>query len=170
MDVRNLALSLIAVAVAIVLLQYMQAVFIPLVLGAVLFYALDPAVDRMQAWHVPRSLGAALMLLLVVGSCGGLVYFLQDDAVRMVERLPQGVQRARVLLRQSREPGVLDKVQAAAKELEETTTDPSTARTSSGATRVQIEEPMFSASYYLRSGSVGVVSVVNQGIMILFLT
>ena len=170
-DVRNLALSLIAAAVAIVLLQYMQAVFIPLVLGGLLFYALDPAVDRMQKWHVPRSLGAGLMILLVVGTCGGLVYFLQDDAVRMVQRLPQGVQRARELMRQNREPGVLDKVQAAAKELEKTTaTESSTARTPSGATRVQVEEPAFKASDYLWSGSVSVLSAINQGIVILFLT
>jgi predicted PurR-regulated permease PerM len=168
-DVRNVALSTIAVAVLIVLLQYMQAVLIPLVLGALLFYALDPAVDWMQKWRMPRALGAALMIMVVVGSGGGVVYFLQDDAISIVERLPQGIQRARQQLRRPREPGVLDKVQAAAKELERTTAAPQSGRTPSGATRVQVETPAFRASDYLWSGSVGALNLANQIVMILFL-
>src|SRR6185503_14188243 len=93
-DVRNVALSLIAAAVTIALLNYMQAVLIPLVLGALLFYALDPAVDWLEKRRLPRAVGAALMIVVVVASGGSLVYFLEDDAVSIVERLPQGIQRA----------------------------------------------------------------------------
>jgi hypothetical protein len=46
--VRNLAFTLLSAAVVILLLQHMQPVLLPLVLGALLFYALDPAVDRLQ--------------------------------------------------------------------------------------------------------------------------
>ena len=90
-----MALTLIAVAVGIALLRYMEAVFIPFVLALLLFYALDPFVDRMERWRLPRAIGAALMVLLVVASVGGLIYFLQDEAISMVERLPQAIQRVR---------------------------------------------------------------------------
>jgi predicted PurR-regulated permease PerM len=172
-DIRSLALSLIAVAVVILLLQHMQAVLIPFVLAALMFYALDPAVDRMQAWHVPRAVGAALMIFIVVASVLGLVYFLQDDAAAMVERLPQGIQRARDQLRSGRgdPPGMLDNVEAAAKEFETPSGKPlQNKQTASGATRVQVEAPAFSASQYLWSGSVGALNAMNQGIMVLFLT
>jgi predicted PurR-regulated permease PerM len=171
-DIRSLALSLVAAAVVIVLLQYMQAVLIPFVLAALLFYALDPAVDRMQTWHLHRAIGAALMIVIVVASAFGLAYFLQDEAVSMVDRLPQAIQRARDELRRGRgAPGVLDKVQAAAKELETTSdTESKNRQTASGATRVQVEAPAFNASQYLWASSLGVLNAINQGIMILFLT
>src|SRR5688572_26561498 len=119
-NIRSVALSLIAAAAVILLLQYMQAVLIPLVLAALMFYALDPSVDRMQAWHLPRAVGAALMIFIVVASVLGLIYFLQDGAASMIDRLPQGIQRARDQLRRGRgePPGMLDKVQAAATEFE----------------------------------------------------
>lgn len=171
-DLRSVALSIIAAAVVIVLLRYMYAVLIPFVLAALLFYALDPAVDRMQTWHLPRAIGATLMIFIVVASVLGLAYFLQDEAVSMVDRLPQGIQRARDQLRRGRgAPGVLDKVQAAAKQLETTSdNEPKNRQTASGATRVQVEAPVFNASQYLWAGSVGVLNAINQGIMILFLT
>jgi predicted PurR-regulated permease PerM len=38
----------------------MEAVFIPFVLALLLFYALDPFVDRMERWRIPRAIGSAL--------------------------------------------------------------------------------------------------------------
>lgn len=63
-------------ASVILLLQFMQ-VILPLVLGALLFYALDPAVDRSQKRRVPRRIGAAPVLPAVITSCGVLAYTLQ---------------------------------------------------------------------------------------------
>jgi hypothetical protein len=53
---HHLALTVIAVAVVIVLLQFMQAILVPFVISGLLFYALDPAVDWMQRFRVPRVL------------------------------------------------------------------------------------------------------------------
>ena len=63
-DIRSVALSLIACAAAIMLLRYMQEVFIPVVLGGLLFYALDPFVDRLERLKVPRALAAGCVLLV----------------------------------------------------------------------------------------------------------
>ena len=88
--VRNVAFTLLSVAIVILLLQFMQSVLLPLVLGALLFYALDPAVDRLQKLRLPRSIGAALMLFLVVTSCGVLAYTLQGQALTVIDQLPAG--------------------------------------------------------------------------------
>jgi hypothetical protein len=64
-QVRNVAFTLLSIAIVVLLLRYMQPVLLPVVLGALLFYALDPAVDRLQRLRVPRSIGAALMLSFV---------------------------------------------------------------------------------------------------------
>jgi predicted PurR-regulated permease PerM len=171
-NVRSVALSLVAVAVAIALLNYMQPVLIPIVLAALLFYALDPFVDRMHRWRIPRAIGALIMVLVTITSLFSLAYFLRDEVLHIVEQLPQGIQRARDQWEATSTPDVIDKVQKAAKELEEPTpgTEPAEPTTPSGATRVQIEEPVFDASSYLWNTSITAMTLANQGIMILFLT
>ena len=59
---NNLALTLLAVFGAVLMLQWASAVFVPLMLGLTLSYALNPAVTRLQRLHLPRAAGAALVL------------------------------------------------------------------------------------------------------------
>jgi predicted PurR-regulated permease PerM len=89
-SVRHLGFTLLSIGIVILLLQFMQPVLIPLVLGALLFYALDPAVDWMERIHVPRAIGAALMLLVVLSACGALAYSLQGQALTVIDELPAG--------------------------------------------------------------------------------
>ena len=167
-QVRNIAFVLVSIAIVVLLLQFMQPVLLPLVLGAMLFYALDPAVDRLDKLHVPRALGAALMLFIVVTSCGVLVYTLQGQAVTVIDQLPVGARKLAATLRKApgAEPGAVEKVQQAADELK--STEKSSAP--KGVTRVQIEEPGFQASTFVWSTSLGLASAANQLIMVLFLT
>lgn len=54
---RALALPVrILAGCAIVAVMYVgQPVLMPIVLSVFLFCALDPVVDRLQRWHVPRA-------------------------------------------------------------------------------------------------------------------
>lgn len=166
--VRNLSFTLLAVATVILLLQFMQPVLIPFVVAGLLFYALDPAVDGLQAIHVPRAIGAALVLFVVVGVCGGLTYGLRGQALTVVERVPMVAQKiARSMRRSSSsEPTAVQKVQQAAEALQQSA-DPAPARP--GVTRVQVENQSQSANL-LWTGSMGVLSMANQALMVLFLT
>ena len=167
-QVRHIALVLLSIAIVVLLLQFMQPVLLPLVLAALLFYALDPAVDRLHTLHVPRALGAALMLFIVVAGCGVLAYTLQGQAVTVIDQLPVAARRLAATLRQApgAEPGAVEKVQQAADELQ----GAGKASAPKGVTRVQIEEPVFKASTFVWSTSMGLASAANQLIMILFLT
>ena len=81
-DVRGVSLSIIAALAGIIALQYAQTVLIPVVLGVLLSYALSPMVTSLARHHVPRALGAALAVSLLVGSIGVGVYTLSDEAGR----------------------------------------------------------------------------------------
>jgi predicted PurR-regulated permease PerM len=167
-NVRHLAFTLLTVALVILLLQFMQSVLIPFVLGGLLFYALDPAVDRLQRLRVPRALGAALMLLVAVGSCGLLAYSLQGQALTLIDQLPAGARKLASTLRTSpdAEPGAIEKMQQAADELKAT----EQAAATPGVLRVQVEEKGFQASTFVWTSSMGLMSAINQLVMILFLT
>jgi len=168
LHVRNIAFTLVSVAIVVVLLQVMQSVLLPLVLGALLFYALDPAVDRLQKWRVPRALGAAFMLGIVLAGSGGLAYTLQGQALTVIDQLPTAARKLAASLRTGpgAKPGAVEKVQQAAEALQVEDKPSAPA----GVTRVQIEQPAFQASTLVWSTSMGLAAGANQLIMVLFLT
>jgi len=169
LQVRHIALTLLATAIAIYLLQTMQSVLIPFVVGALLFYALDPAVDWLQKVHVPRAVGAAVMLMLVMGGCGALTYGLSGQALTVVDQLPAGARKLAASMRRSStaKPGAIQKVQEAADTLQNAATP---ASSTSGVMRVEVQEKGFQASSYMWASSIGAISAANQAIMVLFLT
>src|SRR5512145_3158134 len=108
-DIRSASLTVIAAIALVLFLQYAQAVLIPVVLGTLIFYALDPIVDRAQKLRVPRMIGAAAVLLAVFGGIGYGVWTLRDDMLAVVEELPAAARRVRETLasERQREPGAI---------------------------------------------------------------
>jgi predicted PurR-regulated permease PerM len=170
-DVRSIALSVIAAVLFVLFLQYAQAVLIPVVLGTLTFYALDPIVDRLQNF-LPRAIAAALALSALVGLVGWGLWSLRDDAIAVVEELPIAAAEVRsTLRRQKQERGAIDKLQEAAKAIDKTAAEAAgpTTPDPGGVQRVQVVQP-FRATDYLTWGSMGAVALVSQGVMILFLS
>ena len=169
-DIRSVALSVLAVIAFVLFLQYAQAVLIPVILGTLTFYALDPIVDRLQTLRVPRVIGAALVLITLVGATGYGLYTLRDDALKVVEELPEAARNLRSTLRRQREPGPIDKLQKAATEIDKTAAEATgpAPRDPRGIQQVQVVQP-FRATDYLVWGSMGVIALSGQAIMILFL-
>jgi predicted PurR-regulated permease PerM len=165
---QAIALLIIAVAVGIFLLQFMQALLAPMAFGLLLFCALDPPVDALERLGVPRWLASALVLGLTLTVILGGAYALQNQALTVVNELPTGARRLATLIERSprAEPGPLEKVEQAAQELAKTDKP----KPAPGVLRVQVEEPRLTATGLMWSGSVGAFSALNQGIMIVFLT
>ena len=168
LDARTVALVVIALGVIIFLLQYMQTFLAPLAFGLLLFYALDPAVDVMERWRVPRWIGAAVALGVTMATILGGAYALQGQAMTVINELPAGARQVAALVerRPRTDPGPLDKVEQAAAELAKTDKP----KPAPGVVRVQVEEPRITATGLMWSGSMGAISAVNQLIMIVFLT
>src|SRR5215510_8909450 len=84
-DVRSVSLTVLAAIAVVLMLQYAQAMVIPIVLGVLISYALDPIVSAMERRRIPRSVGAAVLLMVVVGAGGWLLYGLRFEASAIVE-------------------------------------------------------------------------------------
>ena len=173
-DVRSASLVVIALLASVFVLRWASAVFIPLLLGLLFSYALSPAVDGLQRLHVPRALGAAALLIALLGSLGSMAYSLSDDAAALIESLPDAAQKLRASVRaKSGAPeGTIEKVQKAATQLEqaaeESGSQPPTA--SHGVTRVQIERPRFNVKDYLWSSTLGLSGFIGQVLVVCFIT
>jgi predicted PurR-regulated permease PerM len=172
-DIRSAALTVVATLLVILVLQQAQEVLIPIVLAVLISYALDPLVWALTKRRVPRGLAAILVLAAALGAAGATAYSLSDEAMAIVEELPQAARQFRREWQDSRrhaEPGPIEKVQKAATEIEKTAaaTAPEGAAPR-GVMRVQIEEPAFRASDYLWWGSVNAAAFAGQATLILFL-
>jgi predicted PurR-regulated permease PerM len=135
-----------------------------------LSYALSPVVNRLQRFRIPRAIGAAVLLLGILGGTGSLLYSLSDDAAALIESLPQAAQKLRLSLRGPREslPGSIDNVQKAASELERAAAEGAAPDTPSRSdvTHVVIERPRFSINDYLWTGTLGLVELAGQTMMV----
>jgi predicted PurR-regulated permease PerM len=173
LDPRTLALWIIAGGMMVALLHYMQDVFIPFVLSGLLFYTLDPFVDRLERARMPRALAAALVLIVALSSVAGLAYSLSDDAMAVVNNLPVAAKKLRTSLQSwhSNEPGALDKVQRAAEEVKKAASE-TVGQTNppNGVVRVQVDEPAFRASDFLLTGSWNALSLMGSAAIVIFLT
>jgi len=170
-DMRNAAITVMAAIAVVLVLQYAQSVFIPLVLGLLISYALDPVVTRLERLRLNRAAGAALILLLVVGGGGVMLYQLRSQATQIIEQLPDGARRLRTLINRQQSSGAIHKMQQAATELQKAASDTTgeTPAAGPGVTRVQVEDPPINVGDYVMWGSLNIATAVGQGVLVLFL-
>ena len=173
-DVRSLSLMVLTVLAVIFVLHWARAFFVPLMLGIMISYAFFPLVNLMQKWRIPRAIGAAVLLIGIVGGTGSLVYSLSDDAAQLIETLPEAAQKFRKALRKEwgTSEGAMEQMQKAAVQLENAANETITPATAApkGVTRVQIEKSKLNISDYLWTGTLGAAIFFGQALMVLFLT
>lgn len=171
-DVRSASLAVLAVFATIFTLHWASAVFIPVMLGVILSYALTPVVDTLQRWKIPRAAGAVLILLGIVGSMGAAVYWLSDDAADLIDAMPKAAQKLRRAMQAGGEGGgAIAKVQEAASQLEQAAVaNRPLARDADGVTRVRIEPAKFDVKTYLWTGTIGLVAFIGQFTVVCFIT
>jgi len=179
--VRNLAMTVLACLAVVVLLQFAQSVLVPIVIGILISYGLEPFVGGLQRLRVPRAIGAAAAVILVVGGLGLGIYTLSDQAMAIVSDVPQAAQRIRERLRAHRgEKGALERVQQAATEIDRAAQEAARptaaekamaaqAKADTDVQKVEIVSPPFRASDYLWSGGVGLLGFAGQFVLVLFL-
>lgn len=172
-EAHSVPLILLTLFAVVFILDWARNVFIPLVLGVILSYALSPVVDHLHKWRIPRAIGAALLLMAIVGGIGSLAYSLQDEAASMVETLPEAAQTFRQTLRREwgMSKGAIENVQKAADQIEHAANETTSFSRPPprGVTRVQIEEPKLNMRDYLWNGTWGALSFISLAVMVLFL-
>jgi predicted PurR-regulated permease PerM len=172
-DIRNAALTVIAVLAVILVLRYAQAVIIPIVLATLGRYALEPLVARLEKMHIPRSIGAAVVLIGVVAASGIVLYQLRTQVYAVVDELPEAARRLRRTLESDRaqRDTTIERVQKAANEIQKTADAAAPAAPArNGVQRVQVVSAPAAISDYFVWGSLGAVAVLGQIVLVLFLT
>jgi predicted PurR-regulated permease PerM len=171
-DIRNMSLMVLAGLGLLFVLHWAKAVFIPVMLSILFSYAFSPVVNWLELRRVPRWLGAAVLLLSILGAMGTTAYALSDEAVAMVESLPVAAQKFRNALKRSsgKSTSTLDTVQKAASQIEQAAQESAGSGATRGVTRVVVEKASFNVKDYLWSGSIGLIALIGQATVVIFLT
>jgi predicted PurR-regulated permease PerM len=172
-DIRSMSLVVLAVLASVFVLHWAKAVIIPVMLSVLFSYALSPLVNWMELKRVPRWLGAAVLLVAILSVIGSTAYSLRNEAAQLVDALPAAAQK----FRQAVKPGsgkadsALETVQKAASQIEQAAQENGAAPgKASGAMRVVVEPSRFNVKDYLWSGTIGLVALIGQTTVVVFLT
>jgi predicted PurR-regulated permease PerM len=145
--------------------------FVPLLIGILASYALHPLVDWLKACRVPRSVGAALVLAMVVGSFSWIGFSMSDDAAALIEKLPEAARKLRQDLSTARSgaPTALQNMQEAANEIQGAATDAG-AKPGARVIAVKTSEPTAWLRDYALAQSALLFTVAAQTPIVLLLT
>ena len=171
-NVRSMSLVVLAVLAVLATLRWAAPFFIPLMLGIMFSYALSPVVDAVERWRIPRAISAAVLILGLLGGIGFSAYSFSDDANQLVSSLPEAAQKLRSAVRARRDQPAtpLETVQKAAAQLEQAAEEASPAAPKSNVQRVVVEKPRFDIREHLWNGTLGLVSLIGQIVVVTFLT
>lgn len=170
---RSASLAVLAGLAILYTLHWASPVFIPLALGLIFSVALSPIVNRLERWHLPRGLAAALLIASLLGGIGWTAYSLSSDASALIESLPAATQKVRQAVQQARRGqsgAAIEQMQRAAKQLEQAAQDTGRVSAPEGVTRVRIERAAFDIKDYLWSGTLGLAASVGQALVVVFIT
>jgi predicted PurR-regulated permease PerM len=180
--VRSNATLVLAVIAVVVFLQWAQAVLIPITFSIFLSYALTPIVNWLQRKaRLPKALGAAATLAVILGAVGWGLNSLQPDALDVLDIVPRATEKFSIAIRGNpREPaGAVEKMKKAATEIEKaantaTTTTTTTTTTTSTAAQPARSTPVpdtssFKVRDYVLMGTASFIAGMGQLVVVIAL-
>ncbi len=171
-DSRSLAEVIVAVVASIFALYWAQRFFIPLFLGIILAYTLNPLVTWMERIKIPRLVGTTIVMMTLLFGLALGTLSLRGQVERILDQVPDAAGKLSVALKDmAAQPNTVLKVQAAAREIEQATNQAASGTTASQKppTRVVIEEPKFKLLTWLWTGSLGMFGIIGETAMMLIL-
>lgn len=172
-DVRSTSTIVIASLVGLYALRWAAPVVIPLLMGLLFSYALTPLVDRLVRLRIPRGVGAAVVMVALVGGVAWGAWSLTDQANNLIESLPGAAQKLRDTLhplyprQRDPSPSTIEQVQKAAATIAQATDN---TKLAPGVAKVQIVKPQFNIQDYLLTGTVRAAEAGAQALVVAFIT
>ena len=119
-DSRSLAEVIVAVVASIFALYWAQRFFIPLFLGIILAYTLNPLVTWMERIKIPRLVGTTMVMMTLLFGLALGTLSLRGQVERILDQVPDAAGKLSVALKDmAAQPNTVLKVQAAAREIEQ---------------------------------------------------
>jgi predicted PurR-regulated permease PerM len=149
-----------------------QSLLVPVLVGVFISYALNPLVDGLTRWRVPRTLASMIVVVTVIGSLGWLSYELSDEAFAAVRSVPTVTKRLRGTVEKltGRGPSVVQELQQAADAVASAADGGQPRRRAGEPMPVAVVEPTIDVKEYVWMGWWSLVGFGGQVLLVTFLT
>jgi len=104
MEVRSAAITGLFVLAVLYTLYFARAFLLPIVIAVLLDFLLSPIIRTLKRARIPEPVGAALLILTLLGVVGGTAYSLADPARQWMTKAPQSIAKVQSRLRELRRP------------------------------------------------------------------
>jgi predicted PurR-regulated permease PerM len=88
-DQRHWAMNIVGIAGVLALCYFGESVLVVMLVSVLLAFILAPIVDLLTFMRLPRSLAAAVTILLLLGALVGIVYVSYNQAATLLQELPK---------------------------------------------------------------------------------
>ena len=179
--VRSNAIVVLAFIAVVVFLHWAQAVVIPITFSVFLSYALTPIVNWLQRKaKLPKAIGAAATLLVILGAVGWGLNSLQPEALDVLDIVPRATEKFGIAIRGNplEHGSAVEKMKKAATEIENaantatttTTTTTTTTRTAAPPPmRPAPDAPSFRVRDYVLMGTASLIAGMGQLVVVIAL-
>jgi predicted PurR-regulated permease PerM len=172
-DARGMALGILAAVALVFALDWMQKFFVPLLLGILLSYTLNPLVVGLERIKIPRVLGTSMVMVAVVCALVLGTYSLRGQMQTILAQLPEAASKLSAGFASMRDDpsGSMQKMQTAVGAMEKATSQVASIPPGrkQSTTHVVIDTPGFKLGDYMWAGSMGALGFIGQAAMVIFL-
>ena len=169
----SIALGTLATLASAFALSWGEKFLVPLLLGIITAYTLNPLVAWLESIRIPRAVGTVVVMTGVLGALVLGAYSLRGELQTIIGQLPETAAKVSAAIEQVHigTPGNLQKIQSAATKVERATAQAAGGppATRESATHVVVDQPTFKLQSFLWAGSMGAVGVIGQAVMLAFL-
>ena len=168
---HSIALRIIATVAILYALNWAQSFVISLLLGILLAYTLNPLVEWLAKIKIPRSVASTLVMAAVIWGVIFGAYSLSGQVQSIIAQLPEAVSTfsANMLRIQKGSMSNIQKMQNAASAVEKATSAVTGTLPAQHTTHIIIDSVPFKVSSFLLAGSRGVLAIIGQIMMVVFL-
>ncbi len=172
-QVKNVALVIMTTIAVIFALDWAQSFIITVLLGALLAYALNPIVIRLESIKINRGIGSSIVILGLIGCLVFSGYALRNQVQSIISILPEAAVKltSGFAVKRGEPLSNMQKVQIAASQVESATSAAESAVPSKkkAPMHVVVEQPKFKIGDLLWRGSLGVFGFVAEATTMIFL-
>jgi predicted PurR-regulated permease PerM len=170
-NARGLALGIIATVVFLYALQWGRSFLVPLLLGILIAYTLNPLVCWLERWHVRRAIGTTLVTAAILCGMAVVAQKVQGEFTNIMEELPEAGRKLSRLVASTTgaSGGTLQRIQAVANELEQATTGGGVRKPVKKPVAVVNEGGSIKVIDLVWAGSRGLAGFLSQALMVAFL-
>ncbi|HET6797643.1 MAG TPA: AI-2E family transporter [Gemmatimonadales bacterium] len=154
-EIRSIAITGLFVLALFYTLYFAREFFLPIVLAVLLDFLLSPLIRAFKRARIPEPLGAAIVILALLGGAGVAVYSLATPAREWVGRLPTSMREAQSRLQALRKP--VEQVSKTAEQVEQATQVAEPKATEVIVKGPSLTERLFGTTQSLLTGAIEVI-------------